>query len=76
MSKWYVVCDKWASEDARAGEAVWTLSKDPNAEGWCTDSGTHGYGLTRKDADELCEAANSRQPTKGWFLAKKDTLRG
>lgn len=58
MSKWYVTIDKQSSYIDDLGECVWTVSRDPNATGWCTDSGHPGYGLTRADAEELANAAN------------------
>lgn len=39
-------------------ERVWTVSRDPEKPGWNTDGGYEGYGLTRKEAEYLCNAAN------------------
>lgn len=67
LSKWYVVCNDDCSYegDERDAEAVWTLSKNPTEEGWRTDSGYPGYGLTRADAEELANAANSTKRESG-----------
>lgn len=58
MSKWYVTIDKQSSYIDDPDECVWTVSRDPNTTGWCTDSGYSGYGLTKADAEELANAAN------------------
>jgi len=61
--KWYVVRSNSASEydDIPFDEReIWTLSKNPNEEGWTTDSGASGYGLTRRDAEFLAQAANEK----------------
>jgi hypothetical protein len=58
MSKWYVTIDKQSSYIDEPDEWVWTVSRDPNHTGWCTDSGYSGYGLTKADAEELANAAN------------------
>lgn len=58
MSKWYVTIDKQSSYIDEPDECVWTVSRDPNTTGWCTDSGYSGYGLTKADAEELANAAN------------------
>jgi hypothetical protein len=57
MKRWYVTCSESAT-DPRPEEAIWTLSRDPNDTGWETDAGYDGYGLTKKDAEELANAAN------------------
>jgi hypothetical protein len=54
--RWYVVADR---EDADKEYSVWTISRDPRQEGWCTDSGCPGYGLTFAAATELADAANA-----------------
>jgi hypothetical protein len=58
MTKWYVTIDKQSSYIDEPDECVWTVSRDPNTTGWCTDSGYSGYGLTKADAEELANAAN------------------
>ena len=58
MSKWYVTIDKQSSYIDEPDECVWTVSRDPNTTGWCTDSGYSGYGLTKADAEELANAVN------------------
>ena len=57
MKKWYVVIDKNCT-DPHPEEHVWTVSRDPDETGWCTDSGFQGYGLQMADAEELANAAN------------------
>lgn len=42
-------------------EKIWTLSRDPEEEGWETDCGEPGYGLTYADAKELADAANAAE---------------
>lgn len=69
--KWFVTC--WAtycnSVNIQNGkepkcdipddlDTVWTISRD-HAEGWETDGGCPGYGLTKIDAMELADAANN-----------------
>jgi hypothetical protein len=57
MIKWFVTVDKYCSYP-NPEEHVWTISRDPNDTGWETDSGYSGYGLLKKDAEELAGAAN------------------
>ena len=57
MTKWFVTVDKYCSYP-NPEEHVWTISRDPNDTGWETDSGYSGYGLLKKDAEELANAAN------------------
>jgi len=61
MPRWYVVRSNLASQnddEPYEERQIWTISKDPERCGWETDSGYDGYGLTKKDADELANAAN------------------
>ncbi len=60
--KWHVVCSEFAT-DPKESDEIWTVSRDPKAEGWTTDCGQNGYGLTYADAKELADAANARNPT-------------
>lgn len=57
MTKWFVTVAKYCSYP-NPEEHVWTISRDPNDTGWETDSGYSGYGLLKKDAEELAGAAN------------------
>ena len=60
MKRWYVTrshADE--TSDPRFLEAIWTVSLDPTQEGWITDSGCGGYGLTFAQATELADAANA-----------------
>jgi hypothetical protein len=54
----FVVADVWASGPDLDSECVWTVSDDPKACGWETDSGCPGYGLTRDRATMLADAIN------------------
>lgn len=56
MKRWHVVA--FDDENAEPQDRVWTLSRDPSTEGWVTDGGYHGYGLTLDEATELADAAN------------------
>lgn len=47
-----------ASKDAGNNKAVFTLSEDPNVEGWETDSGVDGYGLTKEKAMYYADCIN------------------
>ena len=58
MTKWFVVADKYRSQPDDPDDCVWTLSRNPDEIGWETDSGCPGYGLLKKDAEELVGAAN------------------
>ena len=58
MTKWFVTVDKACCYPDDPEEHVWTLSRDPNDTGWETDSGYSGYGLLKRDAEELANAAN------------------
>ena len=57
MTRWFVTVHKFCSYP-NPEEHVWTISRDPNDTGWETDSGYSGYGLLKKDAEELANAAN------------------
>jgi hypothetical protein len=64
MRKWYAVCDEGCSysKGSERDEAeIWTVSADPEAPGWSTDSGSPGYGLTRADAEFIVAAANEAE---------------
>lgn len=56
---WYVVAQWPDMTDPE--DTVWTVSRDPNVPGWNTDGGYPGYGLTKADAEELAQAANTVQ---------------
>ena len=58
MTKWFVVADKYRSQPDDPEDCVWTLSRNPYEIGWETDSGCPGYGLLKKDAEELVGAAD------------------
>jgi hypothetical protein len=60
--KWYATYDSGCSYegDELNKVNVWTVSKYPNREGWCTDSGYPGYGLSKSDAEFLAQAANEK----------------
>ena len=57
-AKWFVTVDKHCMYPNDPDAYVWTLSHDPNETGWETDSGYSGYGLLKRDAEELANAAN------------------
>lgn len=61
-SGWY-----WqnSTEDERKDLQCWTVTENPEEEGWCTDSGCPGYGLTEGKARFLAEAANFYQAHLG-----------
>lgn len=44
----YATCDP--IYEAPDDDLVWTISQDPDKEGWCVDSNCSGYGLKRDDA--------------------------
>lgn len=62
---WFIVAEDRAwreeTEEQAAQVEVWTLSRDPNVCGWNTDGGYDGYGLTKSDAQFLCDAANEKE---------------
>jgi hypothetical protein len=72
MTKWFVTVDKYCSYP-NPEEHVWTISRDPNDTGWETDSGYSGYGLLKKDAEELAGAANRIEKLEAALLAVKLT---
>lgn len=61
--RWYVVVDKYCSDPSPQNN-VWTVSRDPKNTGWETDCGYPGYGLTKAEATELADAANSAVKSK------------
>lgn len=61
MPKWFVVTERLWDDDDEINiddECVWTLSRNPHTPGWNTDSGFPGYGLCKREAEELAFAAN------------------
>lgn len=40
---------------------VWTVSQNPKDSGWVTDCGHPGYGLSKKTARFLVDAANEKE---------------
>jgi hypothetical protein len=65
---WYVVhplvgCENeaWAAGAFDPTKRNWTVSRDPNEAGWTTDDGVDGYGLSKKDAQFLADAANEKE---------------
>lgn len=44
---------------ACCGESAWTVTQDPDKDGWETDGGLPGYGLTERKAKFLAAAANA-----------------
>lgn len=57
---WHVTADRFA-ENPDDDKDIWTLSENPNKEGWMTRSGTHGYGLSKEKAIRLADAINSAE---------------
>lgn len=51
----YAVCKNPRSEPAD----IWTVSPDPEVEGWETDSGYPGYGLPGAVAEHLAALHNA-----------------
>jgi hypothetical protein len=64
--RWFVVCGDpdIGPEDGGEHMAIWTVSLDPVKPGWTTDLGYRGYGLTKKLAQELADAANEKAVRK------------
>jgi hypothetical protein len=63
IMKYYAVCDHNTSFDEgeeRDYANIWTVSCFPDRTGWNTDSGHDGYGLTRREAQFLADAANEK----------------
>jgi hypothetical protein len=53
-------------QESEYGHRTWTISTDPDEEGWDTDDGYQGSGgLTRAEAEWLAEAANERLEREG-----------
>ncbi len=57
--KWFVVADDLSYEEADPEAEIWTISRDPERLGWKNDCNQNGYGLLKKDAEELLTAANA-----------------
>ena len=56
--KYYAVRNK-DSED-RENDDIWTVSTNPDEEGWYTDLGAKGYGLMKDQAEFLAAAGNEK----------------
>jgi hypothetical protein len=61
---WYVATEadlsKYDADENPDNDTIWTVSEDPERAGWNTDSGYHGYGLTKAQAQFLADAANEK----------------
>lgn len=57
MSRVYATKNDFGSDESK----VWTLSVDPTEEGWETDSGCDGYGLTKEQAEHYAKCINEYQ---------------
>lgn len=44
--------------NAKPEDRVWTISEDPDREGWETDSSCDGYGLTKEKAEFYAKCIN------------------
>ena len=64
MTRWYATVDSSCCYPDDPDARVWTVSRDPHATGWRTDSGHDGYGLTKAEAEELANAANAGHRAK------------
>lgn len=60
---WRIHCERDDLEDA-AIEHIWSVSRS-STPGWDTDSGCHGYGLTKAEAQFLADAANEKEDRDG-----------
>ena len=56
--KLYVVVHEYSSHKDNPDRPVWTVSFDPDEEGWTTDCGHPGYGLTKPVAEEIARRYN------------------
>lgn len=67
--KWYIHCD---DEDQNRD---YSITVDADRGGWCTDSGSPGYGLPKELAQWICDQLNASKeicPFKGdWYGWKK-----
>ncbi len=70
--RWYVVAYDDYDWKPNKREAIWTLSRNPNATGWETDAAYVGYGLTYAQAKEIADAANNAWVYK---QARKNVIR-
>lgn len=57
FKKVYVVAYE---SDADPEDEVWTLSEDPDKEGWETDCSHYGYGLTKERAEFYANCINEK----------------
>ncbi|MFA4974140.1 MAG: hypothetical protein WC683_16140 [bacterium] len=51
----------WANDTADDGYPDgmrWTISDDPKRDGWNTDCGYNGYGLTKQRAEDIATILN------------------
>jgi len=58
----YVVCEYKPIEEAGERNA-WTVSPDPETDGWETDCGYYGYGLPREVAERIVALWNAAIPS-------------
>lgn len=61
---YYAVCSEHASESSKE-DPIWTVSKNPDEEGWETDMGANGYGLMKSEAEWLAAAGNEKLAREG-----------
>ena len=64
--RWYVVAE---DPDADPSDRVWTVSRQVDEAGWNTDGGHEGYGLTKAQATELADGANSVVANRKYWKA-------
>ena len=63
---WYVVVDKnHSGKPPNPKDLIWTVSVHRDECGWNTDSGCDGYGMPKKVAQFLADAANEKEAREG-----------
>lgn len=73
--KWYVVNSRPDDDDEDLpSKNIWTVSTDPNEDGWMTDFGFPGYGITKDQAEELANGANLIPLAVAWRKARRAAM--
>lgn len=67
--KWYVKQERFFSNEDQKIHS-WTITTDPEIEGWKTDSGYEGYGLPKELAEWIVDILNESGKIPPYFRKK------
>lgn len=62
-AEWHIYQERFPNSDELDS---WTITNNPNIEGWDTDSGYDGYGLPKELAQWICDILNESNKKCAW----------